>query len=182
MAEIWKQINGIAGYQISSLGQVRLGDLGMPRTLSMNRAGYLVVSIGGETHLVSRLVCRAFHGDPPTAKHMAAHINGTNNDNRAENLAWKTAWENAQDRKLHAQIKHNLTRIKKEKSKKELVWKNPFDTLPPTEQDWLDYDEKVRIESTRLCVNIPVNDTAGKAIAESIDQIEKPTWRERQNF
>ncbi len=45
-------------------------------------------------HWVHRLVCRAFHGDPPREGMVVDHINGVTTDNRAENLRWLTNREN----------------------------------------------------------------------------------------
>lgn len=65
--------------------------------------------------LVNRLVCMAFHGEPPTLRHEAAHLNGDSMDNRAENLAWKTSAENAADRIPHGTMirgsDHGLSKL-----------------------------------------------------------------------
>ena len=45
-------------------------------------------------YMVHRLVCRAFHGDPPREGMVVDHINGVTTDNRAENLRWLTNREN----------------------------------------------------------------------------------------
>ena len=58
----------------------------------------------GKRHRVSRLVCEAFNGPPPTPEHQCAHNNGDRLDNRAENLAWKTVLENTDDRRRHGTI------------------------------------------------------------------------------
>lgn len=50
---------------------------------------------------VHRLICIAFHGDPPSSDHHAAHANGNSRDNRAENLTWKTCLENIRDKHIH---------------------------------------------------------------------------------
>lgn len=43
---------------------------------------------------VHRAVCLAFHGEPPSPKHVVIHINENAHDNRAENLKWGTQKEN----------------------------------------------------------------------------------------
>lgn len=43
---------------------------------------------------VHRIVCRAFHGDPPTETHVVDHIDTNRANNRPENLRWVTRLEN----------------------------------------------------------------------------------------
>lgn len=42
---------------------------------------------------VARLVCEAFHGDPPTAEHVAMFIDGDSFNCRADNVRWATRAE-----------------------------------------------------------------------------------------
>jgi len=44
---------------------------------------------------VHRIVATAFHGDPPTPKHVVDHIDTNRRNNRPENLRWLTRLENA---------------------------------------------------------------------------------------
>jgi len=46
------------------------------------------------TMKVHRLVCEAFHGEPPSAKSVVLHLNENALDNRPENLKWGTQKEN----------------------------------------------------------------------------------------
>lgn len=72
-----------------------------------DRDGYLRVAIvhtlGGHAiyRQVSRLVCAAFHGVPPTARHEAQHIDGVRTNNVPDNLKWGLQQENADDRERH---------------------------------------------------------------------------------
>jgi hypothetical protein len=50
---------------------------------------------------VNRLVCRAFHGDPPDESYEAAHCDGDRRNNREENLRWATPASNQADRVSH---------------------------------------------------------------------------------
>ena len=47
------------------------------------------------------LVCSAFHGERPSSKHQAAHIDGNSMNNARENLYWATVRENHADKKRH---------------------------------------------------------------------------------
>lgn len=67
-------------------------------------AGYRAVGLYAEdngkpqTHLVHRLVCRAFHGPPPSDEHTdVRHLDGDKTNNSASNLAWGTRSENMRD-------------------------------------------------------------------------------------
>lgn len=59
---------------------------------------YLALPIDGKfkQQLVHRLICRAFHGEPPTPKHEVNHIDGNKHNNRISNLQWVTRLENMQ--------------------------------------------------------------------------------------
>jgi HNH endonuclease. len=46
------------------------------------------------TFKVYRLVCEAFHGDPPTEDHIVLHLDEDPSNNRPENLRWGTRKEN----------------------------------------------------------------------------------------
>lgn len=56
--------------------------------------GYRVIYFRHCLHLVHRLICRAFCGEPPAGKPFVDHRNRVRSDNRAENLQWATAKEN----------------------------------------------------------------------------------------
>lgn len=111
--EIWRPTI-VVGYEVSSEGRVRSVDREIVRSTGVierrkgkvlaprnNQNGYLKVCLGArhETY-VHRLVCIAFHGDPPTPAHQADHINAVRSDNRAHNLRWITREENLSGRKF----------------------------------------------------------------------------------
>ena len=54
-----------------------------------------------KTFTVHRLVCMAFHGNPPTELHEVAHNDGVRNNNISSNLRWVTRKENSKDRIAH---------------------------------------------------------------------------------
>lgn len=80
-AQIWKDIPGFTGYQVSNDGIVRRGN----RYIKQHKAngGGLYVNLGTTTRLVHKLVWIAFMG-PPTGR--IQHINGDRRDNRLSNL------------------------------------------------------------------------------------------------
>ena len=125
MAEIWKPIEGFEDfYEVSDLGRVRSVDrhetIPTPRKPSMpmrrlkrgrilkpwpTRGGYLVASLRApgkkKPARVAGLVCRAFHGEPPSPKHEVAHNDGVRTNNAAANLRWSTKSENNLDKSVH---------------------------------------------------------------------------------
>lgn len=60
--------------------------------------GYVAISprrAGKRLYLaVHRLVCLAFHGEPPTPEHQVNHKDGDKTNNAADNLEWVTPIEN----------------------------------------------------------------------------------------
>lgn len=67
--------------------------------------GYQTISMSHEnkkvTKSVHRLVCMAFHGEPPTPTSEVRHQDGDSSNNKPSNLCWGTAVENWQDKRLH---------------------------------------------------------------------------------
>lgn len=109
--EEWRPIAGFPGYHVSNFGRVksfRKGDLIDVRILKPSRANkqrraLVTLYRNREPHYrhVSRLVCEAFSGPPPSPEHQAAHLNGNTQNDRADNLEWKTPVGNAKDRDVH---------------------------------------------------------------------------------
>lgn len=57
-----------------------------------NAKGYRLISIGGKTYRVHRIICEAFH-DNPESKPTVDHIDRNPSNNRADNLRWATSKE-----------------------------------------------------------------------------------------
>lgn len=102
--EVWKPCVENTKYAVSNLGRVKriAGGVGVraPERLLSTKGivhGYPVVNLGAKNaHAVHRLVCHAFHGEPPTPEHEVNHIDHDRQNNRAENLEWVTSKENTQ--------------------------------------------------------------------------------------
>lgn len=117
--EIWRPVPDFEGlYEVSSMGRVR----SVPRVITMcdgrrkpitgrilcqtrcdgNR---LKVSLWreniGYNRIVSRLVARAFLGEPQTPGLEACHEDGNQDNNRLDNLRWDTHVGNEADKLRH---------------------------------------------------------------------------------
>lgn len=108
LKEEWRTVPSFPRYRASSLGRV-IGAKG--RVLKQWRApdGYMKVSVyaepgGMSVKGVHQLVCEAFHGQKPTAKHQVAHFDGTRVNNEASNLRWATSAENHADKDRHGTV------------------------------------------------------------------------------
>lgn len=119
--EIWRPIPGYLGlYEASSLGRVRgcarivKHSTGSPkqwreRVLKQhvhrtpNGRYFVCLAKDGValTAQVSRLVARAFLGEPLADKPHVAHLDGNALNNRVENLQWVSPRENESHKKLH---------------------------------------------------------------------------------
>lgn len=101
--ERWRPIPGHKGYEASSLGRVR----SVPRTLrdgrkaggvvlaqQRDRGGYLTVKLRGRRVRVNVAVQLAFAG-PAEVR----HLDGDQENNRPENLAWGSRVENERDKR-----------------------------------------------------------------------------------
>lgn len=101
MKEIWKDVEGYEGYQVSNKGRVKslnFRHTGKERILKSNPdGGYCLVSLyrnGKRTSKkIHRLVATAFIPNPEN-KPEVNHINHNKRDNRASNLEWVTSEEN----------------------------------------------------------------------------------------
>jgi hypothetical protein len=104
-AEVWKPCPGYEGvYTVSSEGRVQRvaaiqgSRVGRIMAGLLDGRGYpnVVLRVNGvpKTEKVHRLVCLAFHGQPPEGHSDVNHKDGVKHNNRAQNLEWSTRSEN----------------------------------------------------------------------------------------
>jgi hypothetical protein len=108
---LWKTIAGFTDYQVSDTGLVRRITLGTHKKpgddllAQTDTDGYKFVCLfrdGKRRYFkVHRLVAAAFLGAPMKGTDHAAHIDGTRQNNRADNLMWATCQENLSHRRHH---------------------------------------------------------------------------------
>jgi hypothetical protein len=114
MEEIWKPIPSKPGMMASSLGRVKLPASTAPvpnggfrsyepkptfgvRTKASKTAKHVYMGMYSKKFgnmKIHRLVCEAFHGDPPSTKSVVIHIDEDATNNKPENLRWGTQKEN----------------------------------------------------------------------------------------
>lgn len=102
MKEIWRDIEGYEGYQVSSLGRVKLLDYrqtGKERIMKAgNKKGYLRIGLCKDGkqkfYRVHRLVATAFIPNPDNLPQVN-HKDENKTNNRVENLEWCSAEYNS---------------------------------------------------------------------------------------
>ena len=58
---------------------------------------------------VHRLICKAFHGIPPSPTHVVRHLDGDKTNNDPSNLRWGTKAENEADKRRHGCVARGET-------------------------------------------------------------------------
>lgn len=112
----WLTIPSFPSYQASAAGSIRRSRSGRSNACILGKVlvgtpqprGYLRYGLYRDDKVLFRnghaLVCEAFHGAPPTARHQAAHWDGVTANNRQDNLRWATPKENAEDCARHGRV------------------------------------------------------------------------------
>jgi hypothetical protein len=96
----WKTIPSFQSYSVSDMGQVRNDDTGRIMAIRKNPHGVRYVGLmkGAKQRNVSlpRLVAEAFVARPPQDRKQeftaVIHLNGEQDNNRADNLMWRPHW------------------------------------------------------------------------------------------
>ena len=117
--EEWRQVEGWP-YEVSNWGNVRRSsnfkhNVNHPPHLKIQKryqrgiphqtSVYLRNGKGiYKNALVHILVCRAFHGNKPSEKHIVAHWDGDPFNNYFVNLRWATNSENEEDKRRHGTL------------------------------------------------------------------------------
>lgn len=104
--EIWKTIPEAPAYSASSRGRIRNDVTGKIMTPRLRPDGYRQIGLReGQPKRLSRkvnqLVTQAFHGPRPFPKAVAAHRDGTRDNDTPGNLYWATHTQNHADRETH---------------------------------------------------------------------------------
>lgn len=108
---VWLPVPGWPAYEVSDEGGIRRAvksrraPQGFVLKPLRGRSGYLAVNLYRpgvlKTVRIHRIVCTAFHGEPPSPHHEAAHGDGNKINNRADNLRWVTRRENEAEKDSH---------------------------------------------------------------------------------
>ncbi len=101
----FKGIPKAPGYFVCRDGRVWSGKTKKWLSPGINGTGYYFVmpciQCKNTMFVIHRLVCKLFHGMPPSDLHEVRHLDGNKLNNHVNNLAWGTKSENQQDRRLH---------------------------------------------------------------------------------
>lgn len=91
--EVWRPVPSVPAYEVSNHGRVRNATTERVLRLQPTTRGYLQVNLGAanRNRLVHRLVCEAFHGEPPTPGAHADHLDFDRTHNAPHNLRWLPA-------------------------------------------------------------------------------------------
>lgn len=110
--EIWRPVLGAEGkYDVSNFGQVRNAKSGVVLVQATVKLGYKIITLllanrKRRCTTIQFLMAEAFIGPRPGAlfEWEAAHEDGSKDNNRLDNIAWKTRKRNNEDR-----VKHGTT-------------------------------------------------------------------------
>ena len=100
----WKTVLEAPEYEVSREGQIRSIYTNRPLKGGVCKDGYrklVLCTAGTRIHRrIAALVCEAFHGPRPPGG-VVRHIDGSRDNDAADNLVWGTQRENMTDKRRH---------------------------------------------------------------------------------
>ena len=115
----WKFISGYHNqYIVYANGQIYSLLKNRFKVFSIRNTGYLRCSLSDIStgkitdFLVHRIVCQAFHGDPPLGCTDVNHLDCNKQNNHASNLEWCTRSENMQHASKHGKLAFHRIRFR----------------------------------------------------------------------
>ena len=102
----WTRVPGFPWYEAHPDGALRRIGRSTLRWRCHKNTGYLRATLidpagNHQTVCLHQIICRTFHGEPPSERHEVAHSDGIRTNCASANLRWATKQENAADRKIH---------------------------------------------------------------------------------
>jgi hypothetical protein len=98
-SEEWRPIPGFSDAFASSNGRIKQREKIRSQSRRNKNRKYLSVALDKKVYQAHRLICAAFHGNPPVGKPEVMHMDNNPCNNEPENLKWGTHAENmAMDR------------------------------------------------------------------------------------
>lgn len=118
--EIWRDISGSPGRQVSNLGQIRSfwnskGLTAKPRLLLKSNFAWssnIQIPINGIVigHNIAKLVMSHFGPPPPSLDHVIGRIDGDNRNDKLDNLVWMTQSEvRIKSKRVHSSKYHGVS-------------------------------------------------------------------------
>ena len=110
--EQWKTLFFDANYEVSNLGRLRNKITKIIHKGTIQKNGYVVVSVNNQNYRLHRLVLQTWCPNEDYEELTVDHINGNRSDNRLENLRWATQEENTAYMLTHrSELNKELTRL-----------------------------------------------------------------------
>ena len=110
--EEWKTLFFDNGYEVSNLGRLRNKKTKVIAKGTIQKNGYVVVSVNNQNYRLHRLVLQTWCPNEDYEELTVDHINGNRSDNRLENLRWATREENTVYMMMHrGELNKEITRL-----------------------------------------------------------------------
>ena len=110
--EEWKTLFFNNGYEVSNLGRLRNKKTKVIAKGTIQKNGYVVVSVNNQNYRLHRLVLQTWCPNEDYEELTVDHINGNRSDNRLENLRWATREEHTIYMMTHrGELNKEITRL-----------------------------------------------------------------------